>query len=216
MRVIAIICVFLPLFSCFNSQHTQKTSESATLTYLALGDSYTIGQGVKEYERFPNQLQQRKYEKIRSVNIIAQTGWTTGDLITYVKSIDPEKHDIVSLLIGVNNQYQGQSFEKFKQEFNFLLDKSINLAKKQAFVVSIPDYGATPFGASEKEQIGKELDQYNAYMQKVCKEKSIPFINITPISRELGANGVTRDQLHPNGLQYGLWVEEILKSEVEI
>lgn len=216
MRFIAILCSFMPLFSCFNSQHTQKTSETATLTYLALGDSYTIGQGVKEFERFPNQLQQKKYETIKSVNIIAQTGWTTGDLISYVKSINPEKHDIVSLLIGVNNQYQGRSFEEFKLEFNYLLDKSIALAKKQAFVVSIPDYGYTPYGASEKEIISKELDQYNAYMETVCKEKNIPFINITPISRSLGKEGVARDQLHPSGLQYSLWVDEILKSGIGI
>ena len=99
-------------------------------------------------------------------------------------------YDLVSLLIGVNNQYQNQPFTTFETEFNILLNKSLEFAgdTKRVFVVSIPDYGVTPFGSSYSEDIRQEIDRYNEYISSQCEEKNIPFINITEISREFGDN----------------------------
>lgn len=125
----------------------------------------------------------------------------------------PKNHDLVSLLIGVNNQYQGLSFDQFKTEFDALLNIAIDLAngKKRVFVVSIPDYGLTPFGANNSEQIAEELDMYNNYMETQSNSLEIPFINITEISRDLGnmEGALATDNLHPSGDQYEKWVEEM-------
>lgn len=186
-------------------------------TYLALGDSYTIGQGVSEEDRWPNQLSQQLTEDgltITQTNIIARTGWTTQNLLNAIEAEQPEQHDIVSLLIGVNNQFQRLAFDLYETEFDSLLNIALELSKDQkyVFVVSIPDYGVTPFGSSNSELIATELDQYNAYAEDRCKELDIPYINITEISREMGNNdgALASDKLHPSGIQYGKWVEVIL------
>jgi lysophospholipase L1-like esterase len=193
------------------------TIETDALTYLALGDSYTIGQGVLPASRWPNQLSKRLEESniiIGALNIIAQTGWTTKSLLNAIESQEPESHDLVSLLIGVNNQYQGLPFSQFQVEFDSLLTISINLANgpESVFVVSIPDYGVTPFGSGNSEEIAEELDMYNNYMAQKCISLNIPFIDITQISRGLGSSSgaLADDNLHPSGSQYGKWVEVIL------
>jgi len=199
------------------------TTVAVSYTYLALGDSYTIGQSVPEEMRWPNQLRDTLLTNdinISEVKFIAQTGWTTTSLLNAIDSQSPVKHDVVSLLIGVNNQFQGGSFESFKTEFDDLLNIAIDLcvAGDKVFVVSIPDYGVTPFGSSDSEQIAEELDMYNAYMEGKSAALNIPFINITEISRTLGSgdNALAPDNLHPSGFQYTKWVEEIYPIVVDL
>lgn len=195
-----------------------------SIKYLALGDSYTIGQGVEEAERWPNQLVVELESNdftIEKSEIIAQTGWKTSDLINAVEANDPQDFNLVSLLIGVNNQFNGLDFDIFTTEFNALVQKAIGIAggTDRVFVVSIPDYGVTPFGNSwgDPEQIASELDMYNNYMSESCSDLGIPFINITEISRTLGdSEGALSDGLHPSGSQYSLWVEEILPVVLEM
>jgi len=188
--------------------------------FLALGDSYTIGQGVPEEDRWPNQLTERLEEsgsEISGTQIIAQTGWTTSNLLSALNNEDLTAlgdSNLVSLLIGVNNQFQGLSFKDFTCEFEYLLEKSIGYAgtKDLVFVVSIPDYGVTPFGSNNSEMIAEELDMYNDHMKSKCESFEIPFIDITEISRELGdsEDALAPDNLHPSGFQYREWVEEMI------
>ena len=209
-----------------NQQITMEettSGQSTPIRYLALGDSYTIGQGVPEELRWPNQLAEKLRDaryNVSEVNIIATTGWTTRDLLNGIEATNPDKHELVSLLIGVNNQYQKLAFDKYENEFLELLDIAIDLAggKENVFVVSIPDYGVTPFGSGDPVGIGKEIDRYNAFAQKQCAEMGIPFIDITGISRELG-NGegaLASDRLHPSGMQYTRWTDAILPVVIEV
>ena len=193
------------------------------LDYLALGDSYTIGEGVDEEMRWPNQLAARLETVnvgIKKVEIIARTGWTTRNLLDGIEARNPEKNDLVSLLIGVNNQYQKLPFSKFEDEFGILWQKAIELAgtKERVFVVSIPDYGVTPFGSGDPEGIGKEIDRYNGHIKEVCEAEGIPFVDITGISRELGAadGALAADRLHPSGGQYTAWTEAILPVVIDL
>ncbi|KAA3633634.1 MAG: SGNH/GDSL hydrolase family protein [Bacteroidetes bacterium] len=197
--------------------------DTTAISYLALGDSYTIGQAVDQNMRWPIQLAKKLKENniiIEPVNIIAQTGWTTSNLIQSIYDMEPDQHDLVSLLIGVNNQYQGQPFDVFQTEFDSLLNISIQLAGniKRVFVVSIPDYGVTPFGANNAEQIAQELDMYNEYMQQACIALEIPFVNITNLSRQLGDSpgALAVDNLHPSGSQYTQWVNLILPVVIDM
>lgn len=199
------------------------SSPVETYTYLALGDSYTIGQGVEEASRWPNQLRDSLAQDsilLEEVNFIAQTGWTTRRLLDEIQIESPPQHDLVSLLIGVNNQFQRLPFSQFTSEFDSLLTiaEALAQAEGRVFVVSIPDYGVTPFGAPNRERIAEELDDYNAYIAYRCGSRDIPFINITEISRELGASegALAFDNLHPSGFQYSLWVEEILPTVEEL
>ncbi len=200
-----------------------KESKTEPLNYLALGDSYTIGESVAEDKRWPLQLAERLREneiEINNPKIIATTGWRTDQLKAAIESDSEllDEYDLVSLLIGVNNQYQGRSVESFAPEFEELLQKAIELAggdKEKVFVVSIPDYGKTPFGASKSDQIARELDEYNAVSLEICSEYNVKYFNITPISRQDDPDGelVAGDNLHPSGKQYSLWVESFY-SEV--
>ena len=196
------------------------TAVNEGLSYIALGDSYSIGESVLESERWPNQLSVALTKEgftISKTQFIAQTGWTTRNLMDAISKKSPEKHDLVSLSIGVNNQYQHLPFDQFKMEFVQLLKIAVAIAKskEQVFVVSIPDYGFTPVGNSDKERIGKELDEYNTFMKQECDNNNIPFIDITVISRELGSSegALSGDNLHPSGIQYAKWVE-IISPEV--
>lgn len=183
---------------------------------LSLGDSYTIGQGVAEAERWPNQLKDFLIAQdceVGNVEIIAQTGWTTANLLAAIDAQLPQQANLVTLLIGVNNQFQGKSFDMFQSEFKTLLNLADSLSKSDngILVVSIPDYGVTPFGSNNSKTIRKELDMYNAFMNTECNSQSIPFVNITDISRALGGTtpALAPDQLHPSGFQYSKWVEII-------
>lgn len=205
----------LLLFACSIDNNVEPQPQEL-IKYLALGDSYTIGQGVDESERWPIQLA-AKLNSIDTIiaetKIIAKTGWTTNNLLNAIENENIEGYDLVSVLIGVNNQYRGQDFAIYEKEFDSLLNIAIDIArnKEMVFVVSIPDYGVTPFGQANAEKIAQELDEYNAYAKGSCEKHDIPFIDITEISRQMGSNyGVlAKDNLHPSGNQYRNWVEKI-------
>jgi lysophospholipase L1-like esterase len=191
-------------------------TKDSSFTYLALGDSYTIGESVKEAERFPNQLADSlKTEGINigTVKIVARTGWTTDELesgITASGLTQTDTFDMVSLLIGVNNQYRGRSVEDYKPSFTALLQRAIKFAggkKERVIVVSIPDYAYTTFGGG-RQSISEGIDQYNAANEAITRSMGIAYAQITPISRQ-GLNDpslVAGDGLHPSGKQYGQWV----------
>ncbi|HQU36338.1 MAG TPA: GDSL-type esterase/lipase family protein, partial [Anaerolineales bacterium] len=170
--------------------------------YLALGDSYTIGESVDEAERWPNQLASlvesspqftKSIEGIEGggveVTIIARTGWTTDELWDGIQAqkIDPP-YDLVSLLIGVNNQYRGRDIEEYREQFAFLLNKSIVYAGRDAnrvIVLSIPDWGVTPFaGDRDSKKIADEINRFNAVNREETEKAGAHYIDITPISRE--------------------------------
>lgn len=217
MYLVIIQILFSSLFS--NAQFSQNHNEEK-MKYLALGDSYTIGESVDFMERFPVQLVNKlKFESydFAMPEIIAKTGWTTEELITGIEEKQPEHNfDLVTLLIGVNNQYRGQALDLYKMEFEILLEKAIGFAgnnKDKVIVISIPDYGVTPFGQKKgREKIGKEIDQFNAANLEICKEYSVAYVDVTEVSRTAyrRPNLSAEDGLHPSGEMYAIWVGEIL------
>jgi lysophospholipase L1-like esterase len=191
------------------------------LNFLALGDSYTIGQSVPEGERWPNQLanalNMSEYDvTVYSPTIIARTGWTTQDLKSAIAAENPPNtYNLVSLLIGVNNQYRGYPIEEYPSEFESLLQIAIDKAggnSDNVIVLSIPDYGYTPFGESYQEVISEDIDEYNAINKELSEQYGIKYYDITPISR-LGLqipSLVASDNLHPSAEQYSQWVDLIM------
>ena len=208
MRIIFIIAFFLPLSIMAQDQQ---------ISYLALGDSYTIGESVEPDERWPHQLVARLAQdgiNVMTPEIIATTGWTTDELNAAIEASGNRKtYDMVSLLIGVNNQYRGYHIEIYKNEFAELLFTAARFAGNdfsKVFIVSIPDYGVTPFGQKkDPETIGKEVDQYNKIAKEIAKENGVRFYDINPVSKTaLGNEGLTaEDTLHPSGDMYRLWVD---------
>ncbi|MDB4714745.1 SGNH/GDSL hydrolase family protein [Flavobacteriaceae bacterium] len=206
--------ILILLVGC--SSHEQKPPK----LYLALGDSYTIGESVEVFERWPNQLVSELNKNsivFEQAKIIAKTGWTTGELLNAIEEqqID-ESYDLVSLMIGVNNQYRGLSIENFKEEFTVLLKKAIKFSKKNetgVVVLSIPDWGVTPF-ASDRDQnkIAEEIDQFNSVISQVCSNYKVSYIDVTEISRQVTSqpNLVAQDGLHPSGIMYSLWIKKVL------
>lgn len=197
----------------------EGTSESG-FHYLALGDSYTIGHGVSKSQSWPVQLVKALLEAEVSMadpEIIAATGWKTSDLQRAIQSEDDlrDAYDMVSLLIGVNNQFQGRSLSEFEQEYSALLSQAVALAggdKSRVFVLSIPDYSVTPVGASmEPEQIRQEIDAFNASKKRITEELGVQYFNITGISRDAASNPalLASDGLHPSGKMYQFWTESI-------
>ena len=185
-------------------------------SYLALGDSYTIGEQVLPQQNFPNQVAQLLKDKIASPQIIATTGWTTDELDAAINAANIfSDYDIVSLLIGVNNQYRGRSVKNFEIEFEHLLQRAIQFAKNKpnhVFVLSIPDWGVTPFAeGSNRKQIAAEIDAYN----KVCEEGAANFnthyIDITTSQRADGNKDdfLAADKLHPSGKEYAKWAVQL-------
>ncbi|MEO7308737.1 MAG: GDSL-type esterase/lipase family protein [Ferruginibacter sp.] len=195
-------------------------------SYLALGDSYTIGEQVAFAENFPNQtvqLLRKTGSAFYAAEIIAKTGWTTDELSNAIENTAVlETYDIVSLLIGVNNQYRGRSATEFKIEFEHLLQKAIQFAGNKAyrvFILSIPDWGVTPFAEGrDRKQVAKEIDAYNYICETSAKEFHTNFINITNSQREDANNTefLAADGLHPAGKEYTKWAvrleEAILKE----
>ena len=207
----------------FLSINIAMSQEKNTIHYLALGDSYTIGESVNEAERWPNQLAvalKERGQEIARPKIIATTGWRTDNLknAMNIAQLKPE-YNLVSLLIGVNNQYQHKPIEQFAKEFAGLLNDAIILAggkKENVFVVSIPDYGFTPYGKSKQQEISKELDAFNEVSKKITEKHQVKYISITDISRR-GLEDpalVAGDGLHPSGKMYSLWVERIAEQLV--
>jgi lysophospholipase L1-like esterase len=183
-------------------------------TFLALGDSYTIGQSVPLSENFPNQTVAllRANFQVEDPDIIATTGWTTSDLIYSIRNNPPHHiYSFVTLLIGVNNQYQGKSIEEYKNQFTLLLNTAKKLADnvgEQVYVLSIPDYSVTPFAEKlDTSKIAKEIDSYNSINRSISLVAGVNYIDITQISRQAKNNPslTAGDGLHPSASQYKLW-----------
>jgi len=200
------------------------------LTLLCLGDSYTIGEAVLPEERFSFQtVELLKKQEIffAEPEIIAQTGWTTDELASAIAASDLQRtFDFVTLLIGVNNQYRQRAIAKYKEEFLSLLQTAIAFAdnkKERVAVISIPDWGATPFVAQDthkrsREAIANEIDEFNAAQESICKEAGIHFINITPASRNAKEDRtlIAEDGLHPSAKMYGEWAEKVAERVVQV
>jgi lysophospholipase L1-like esterase len=226
MRLIKIV-VTLSFFIFFQNCAKQDTPTvtipenlpQTAIRYLAIGDSYTIGERVAINERYPEQLVEALRKDnitIQSSRIIARTGWTTEDLSTAITDakLNDSTYSMVSLLIGVNNQYRGRNVETYAPEFEKLLQKAIQLAngkKEKVFVVSIPDYAYTSFG-NGNAQISAGIDAYNKVNKEISDKYGVTYFNITPISREglMDKELVATDGLHPSGKQYKRWVDLML------
>lgn len=188
-------------------------------SYLALGDSYTIGEQVPIAENFPHQtaelLKQHKLEVAAPV-IIARTGWTTDELQMAIREEGvKETFSFVTLLIGVNNQYRGRDLENYKKEFTRLLEGAIGFANGHArhvFVLSIPDWGVTPFAADrDRQQVAKEIDDYNAANKEITLAHKCQYLDITDSTRKNGIDTayLAEDGLHPSGKEYRIWAERL-------
>jgi lysophospholipase L1-like esterase len=196
-----------------------------TYSYLALGDSYSIGEQVAFAENFPNQTVQLLRKKglgIYGAEIIAKTGWTTDELSSAIDGSSLlDMYDVVSLLIGVNNQYRGRSATEFKVEFEHLLQKSIQFAGNKpyrVFVLSIPDWGVTPFAEGrDRKQVAEEIDAYNYICETSAKEFQTHFINITNSQRQEGNNAefLAPDGLHPSGKEYQKWSAKLAEAIIK-
>ena len=183
--------------------------------YLALGDSYTIGESVSAEERFPLQLAREL--KIGEPQIIAKTGWTTDELNAAIDAAEPQgPFELVTLLIGVNNQYRGRSADEYRTQFVGLLKRAIGFAggnAKHVIVVSIPDWGVTPFAEGrDRAKIAREIDQFNAINREEAARAGAKWVDITPVSRRNDPSLVAGDGLHPSGKQYSEWVKAIRQS----
>jgi lysophospholipase L1-like esterase len=192
---------------------------SHTYTYLALGDSYTVGEGVPIYETFPYQAVQllRNAGQICSApEIVAKTGWTTDELSAGISATKfLPRYDFVTLLIGVNNQYRGRSIDEYEAQFEELLKTAIQFAGEDAthvIVLSIPDWGATPFATNaDRGKIAGEIDAYNLVNKRVAAKYGAHYIDITPGTREANEEMLAADKLHPSGKEYRRWAMGIME-----
>ncbi|CAA9492509.1 MAG: Lysophospholipase L1 and related esterases [uncultured Segetibacter sp.] len=231
-----IISLLFALFSCFSCNKEEKLPRGETVIiakdtminkdtsiaipaagakYLALGDSYTIGQNVHETERFPAQTAQllRAHNiDVRDPQYIASTGWTTTNLLSGINLQNPARDfDIVTLLIGVNDQYQRRDTTSYRTHFLELLDKAVEFArskKSRVFVLSIPDYSVTPFVAAEdKAGVSKQIDEFNAINKEITLQNGIVYIDITPSTRGAANDTslIANDGLHLSGKEYAAW-----------
>jgi len=217
------ITSFCSFGSCTKDQQMTSSSVMPTVAidsgkrYLALGDSYTIGQNVAENERFSAQtvalLRQEKIS-INDPQYIAVTGWTTANLMSAIntQNLQPT-YDAVTLLIGVNDQYQGVDTATYRTRFTQLLNKAVQLAAgnpAHVFILSIPDYSVTPFvTAADKPRVRREIDIFNSINKEITLRNNITYIDITPSTRQAETNPslIASDGLHPSALEYKVWAE---------
>lgn len=193
--------------------------------YLALGDSYTIGESVPETERWPIQLAKLlESEGLEvEVTIIARTGWTVEELWQGIQAreVDPP-YDLVSLLIGVNDQYRGYEIQEYRKQFVFLLNKAIEYAggdPNHVIVLSIPDWGVTPFAAGrDREQVARQIDEFNSVNRAEAEKAGVYYVDVTPRSREAAEDEtlIASDGLHPSGKMYAGWAEMVLPTVLKI
>lgn len=228
-----IVGIIVLLFStitstCYdvNSSDNEMKETGREITYLALGDSYTIGESVDPSMRWPVQLVdslKKDSVNIADADIIARTGWTTDELMSGIESENPgNDYDLVSLLIGVNNQYRGRDIYNFREELVELIDiaiKSANNVADNVIVLSIPDWGVMPFASGrDRDKIAEEIDAFNNVVKEECNYAAIKFFDITEISRRAAYDPslVAGDGLHPSGKMYGLWVDKIYSHVSEL
>lgn len=232
MKIGVLIFSILSILAC-NPSGPKSTDNDINMnkdfkSYLALGDSYTIGEGVSEENRYPNLLiellNQNPEIQWRKPEIIAKTGWTVDELEAGINEAAPagEPYDLVTLLIGVNNQYRGRSVEEYRSEFEQMLLRAIGFAGNlpdHVIVLSIPDWGVTPFAkekGTDAEKVAQEIDTYNLAKREICEQYGVKFIDITTNYRLIGgsSNAVVADNLHPSGAIYKQWAQalyEVLK-----
>ena len=210
---------YIFLFLSFYLMSIMETNAQKTLSYLALGDSYTIGERLPLEDNFPHQtvaLLRKKGISITDPEIVAKTGWTTDELMDAIsKRSLKSSYDYVSLLIGVNNQYRGRDIASYQKEFEQLLLQAIQFAgdkPQHVFVLSIPDWGATPFAEGrDRKKIEREIDQFNAANLKIAQQNKVHYIEITSGTREAkqDLSLVAEDKLHPSKKEYGRWAEKL-------
>lgn len=219
---------FILLATTISGCAKQNTSDGPSISagiyinpsarYLALGDSYTVAQSLQLEQSFPYQLSGQLSDlKIGNPSIIAATGWTTTDLIAAIdqSGVIGQKYDFVTLLIGVNDQYQGKSIDSYSANFEKLLKTAIQLANndpKRVFVVSIPDYSVTPFASGgNRDAIAAEIDQFNSKNKQISSNNNVNYVDITDISRRAKSEPdlLAGDGLHPSAKMYGLWVQRL-------
>ncbi|PIB26722.1 SGNH/GDSL hydrolase family protein [Maribacter sp. 4G9] len=232
MNTFKIIALILLFINCTTSEdeflvssEELSSKEQKEFKYLALGDSYTVGESVSSNQSFPMQLSESLENVLNTsvgTKIIAKTGWRTDDLQNGIGNTRIDKpQDLVTLLIGVNNQYQGKPFEQYEKEFPELLSTALDFVEGNAeklVVISIPDYAFTPFGQSrDVDKISREIDRYNAFARSIAIENKVRFVEITDITRS-GLEQpqlVASDGLHPSGDAYSKFVDRIFPLVVE-
>lgn len=224
MKIMVLLLSLWGFF--FLNSPKQKSSEIMTnkkLTYLALGDSYTIGEGLKASDRYPNQLIQKlrksSSDEWQEPKIIAKTGWTVDELAEAINqaALGEQTFDLVTLSIGVNNQYRGRSVEDYKIEFEAMLKRAIAFAGNKAekvIVLSIPDWGVTPFAFAkgvDQAQIAFEIDTFNQAKKKLCDTYQVQYIDISTDYRKVGGKTrmVVEDNLHPSKTVHRQWTEKL-------
>ncbi len=196
------------------------TINPITINYLALGDSYTVGTAIGQENAYPYLLKEKleKTDSVSTVNVdvIAQNGWTTSNLRQGIFSQKPAtNYDLVTLLIGVNNQYQAKSKTEYRKEFRELLEQAIQLGsgnRDNVFVLSVPDWGVTPAAdRSRKEEIAMDIDLFNTINKEITDSLGVTYFDITPISRTAGhkLDLVAKDGLHFSDKMHELWLEII-------
>ena len=218
MKLLPIILHFLIM--------NQATQHDIPKTYLALGDSYTIGESLPIYESYPYQtvqLLRGKGVQITAPEIIAKTGWTTDELAVAIDQTRLiEQYDYVSLLIGVNNQYRGRKSDEYAMQFEELLKRAISFSANgtsHVFVISIPDWGATPFAEGrDTKKIAEEINAFNDINKSISEKYGVAYIEITEGTRDAKKNPalVARDKLHPSGTEYNKWANKLAEKIFEV
>ena len=214
-----VAAIALILLLIFIAAMKQRPWQNKVYTYLALGDSYTIGEKVSNDENFPNQVVNLLHAKgieFKTPKIVAKTGWTTDELQAAIQNAKlNDRYDFVSLLIGANNQYRKKNVADYTPEFELLLQQAIRYAgnnAKKVIVLSIPDWGVTPFAdGSDREKIALEIDQYNEANRRVAEKYHVHYIDITPGTRQAADDAalLTDDGLHPSAKEYKKWAKKI-------
>jgi lysophospholipase L1-like esterase len=221
-KLVCFSIIYVSLISCAKKNEGTFVNPATILdtihkSYLALGDSYTIGESVADTDKFPVQtvrLLREQNIEINNPDIIATSGWTTTNLLNALNNSPPKKiYSVVSLLIGVNNQYQGKTLEEYTIEFTTLMNMAISYAgniKSHVFILSIPDYSVTPFASgADTAKIAREIDAFNTVNKNISLNAGVHYLDITAISRDAKNDPtlIAGDGLHPSAVQYKKWSE---------
>ena len=232
MKIFFLPLILFGILSCNSSKNMlpdnsynpkKGNSNSEKLTYLALGDSYTIGEGVGDAGRYPNQLieilNSSTSKSWSDAKVIARTGWTVDELKKGIESeeIEGNTYDLVTLLIGVNNQYRGRSVKEFEKEFEVMLLRAISFAEvnsNHVVVISIPDWGITPFAEAkniDRNKVTNEINAYNLACKTISEKHEVTYIDITKEYSAVGAQleMLAADGLHPSAKMYEIWTSKI-------